>query len=58
MAEGKYLPPAVDWNFPMQVSGLGTVPFIHCRLAEIHVTSASTEALTKALYLSLETFVL
>lgn len=33
----------------MQVSGLGTVAFIHHRLAGICVTSASTEALTKAL---------
>lgn len=42
----------------MQVSGLGTVAFIHCQLAEKRVTSASAEALTKALYLYLETFVL
>uniref|UniRef100_A0A8C9NQ09 Uncharacterized protein n=1 Tax=Serinus canaria TaxID=9135 RepID=A0A8C9NQ09_SERCA len=44
----QYLLHAMDWNFPMQVSGLGTMAFIQCWLVEICVISASPKALTKA----------
>ncbi|XP_027541700.1 uncharacterized protein C2orf72 homolog [Neopelma chrysocephalum] len=41
MAEGKYLPHAMVWSFPVQVPGLGTEAFIHHQTAEpacgIHV---------------------